>query len=211
MKMTLSIFVALSLLLSSNSYAQGFIYADNKEDHAVKVSDWRKQKDIDYKDAEKTMLTEELMKNFSALKYYPIDYKQRVTGKLKKFNDGRTFTIKTTGGQDYNYLIYARADFELNGKSEFLNVYISKRSAASGIKKGALFIPFYDETSGFETYGGGRYLVLDLPDNDELVLDFNMAYNPYCVYNPDHSCPIPPSENHISFKVKAGELMYPDH
>ncbi|MCF6360787.1 MAG: DUF1684 domain-containing protein [Cyclobacteriaceae bacterium] len=140
------------------------------------------------------------MKDFSALKYYSIDYSQRVTSKLTKFNDGRTFTIKTTGGQEYEYLIYARADFELNGKKEFLNVYISKRSAESGRKKGALFIPFYDETSGDETYGGGRYLVLDLPENDELVLDFNMAYNPYCVYNPDHSCPIPPRENHLDFK-----------
>ena len=167
------------------------------------------QKDIDYKSSEKTMLTPELMKDFSALKYYSIDYSQRVTSRLTKFNDGRTFTIKTTGGQDYEYLIYARADFELNGKKEFLNVYISKRSAESERKKGALFIPFYDETSGDETYGGGRYLVLDLPENDELVLDFNMAYNPYCVYNPDHSCPIPPRENYLDFKVEVGELMYP--
>lgn len=209
MKIKISFTIAVSFLLYSCSYAQGFIYVDNKVDHFNKIDEWRKQKDIDYKDVDKTMLTAELMKDFSALKYYGIDYGQRVTSKLTKFNDGRTFIIKTTGGQDYEYLIYARADFELNGKKEFLNVYISKRSVESGRKKGALFIPFYDETSGDETYGGGRYLVLDLPDNDELVLDFNMAYNPYCVYNPDHSCPIPPRENHLDFKVEVGELMYP--
>lgn len=130
-------------------------------------------------------------------------------GTLPKFNDGGSFAIKTTASQNYGYLIYARADFELNGKKGFLNVYISKRSAESGRKKGVLFIPFYNETSGDETYGGGRYLVLDIPNNDELVLDFNMAYNPYCVYNPDHSCPIPPRENYLDFKVEVGELMYP--
>jgi uncharacterized protein len=208
MRLKLFFIIVVFFLFYRSSFAQGFIYADNKEDYIKKVTEWRKQKDIDYKDAEKTMLTKELMKDFTALKYYPIDYVQRVTSKLTKFNDGRTFTIKTTGGQDYEYLIYARADFELSGKKEFLNVYISKRSVESGRKKGALFIPFYDETSGDETYGGGRYLVLDLPDNEELVLDFNMAYNPYCVYNPDHSCPIPPRENHLDFKVEAGELMF---
>ena len=200
--------IAISVI-SCSSYAQGFIYADNKEDHYQKVHDWRQQKDAKYQDKEKTMLTPELLKDFSALKYYPIDYDYRVTGKLTKFNDGRTFSIEATGGQVYEYLVYARIDFELNGERMVLHVYQSKRSAQSGKSKGALFIPFYDDTSAGETYGGGRYLVLDLSDNDELVLDFNMAYNPYCVYNPDHSCPIPPKENYLAIKVEAGELMYP--
>jgi uncharacterized protein len=195
--------------INVNGFGQGFIYADNKEDHYQKVKAWRQQKDINYKDKEKTMLTDELLKDFSALKYYPIDYNYRVTGKLMKFNDGRTFSIETTGGQVYEYLVYARVDFELNGQPMTLSVYQSKRSAQAGKKKGALFIPFYDDTSAGDTYGGGRYLVLDLPENDELILDFNMAYNPYCVYNPDHSCPIPPKENYLAVKVEAGELMYP--
>ena len=201
--------IATIFLFTTSNFAQGFIYANNKEDHYQKVTDWRQQKDSDYKNKDKTMLTDELLQDFTALKYYPIDYKFRVKGKLIKFNDGRTFSIATTGGQVYDYLVYARVDFELQGKPMTLNVYQSKRAAESSRKQGALFIPFYDDTSAAETYGGGRYLVLDLPDNDELVLDFNMAYNPYCVYNPDHSCPIPPKENYLRLKVEAGELMYP--
>ena len=208
--MKLRLFFILAIfLISVSSYAQGYIYADNKEDHFKKVTAWRQQKDTDYKNNEKTMLTEELLQDFANLNYYPVHYNYRVTGKLLKFNDGRTFSIETTGGQVYEYLVYARVDFELNGKSMVLNVYQGKRAAQSGKKKGALFIPFYDDTSAGETYGGGRYLVLDLPDNNELVLDFNMAYNPYCVYNPDHSCPIPPKENYLAVKIEAGELMYP--
>ena len=208
--MKIRLFLCLTIfLISEKSFAQGYIYTDNEEDHFKKVTTWRQQKDTDYKNKEKTMLTEALLKDFKSLNYYSIRYDYRVTGKLLKFKDGRTYSIKTTGGQDYEYLVYARVDFELNGKSMVLNVYQGKRAAESGKKKGALFIPFYDDTSAEETYGGGRYLVLDMPDNNELVLDFNMAYNPYCVYNPDHSCPIPPKENYLAVKVEAGELMYP--
>ncbi len=189
--------------------SQGFIYADNSVEHQAKVAEWRKQKDEDYKVKEKTMLTDELLKGFEGLKYYDIDYSYRVNGTLKRFNDGRTFSISTTGGDVYEYLIYAKVTFELNGQSFTLDVYQGQRAAKSGKKKGALFIPFTDATSGDATYGGGRYLVLDVPESDILVLDFNMAYNPYCVYNPDHSCPIPPRENNLKAKVEAGELMYP--
>ncbi len=199
----------LSLIINQTGYSQGFIYANNIEEHLIKVTEWRKQKDADYKVKEKTMLTDELMKGFEGLKYYDIEYSYRVNGTLKRFNDGRTFSIKTTGGAVYDYLIYGKVSFELDGKSLTLDVYQGQRAAKSGQKKGALFIPFTDLTSGDATYGGGRYLVLDVPDNDILVMDFNMAYNPYCVYNPDHSCPIPPRENSLQVKIDAGELMYP--
>ena len=196
-------------ICSCGGFSQGFIYADNESDHLEKVTEWRKQKDENYKIQEKTMLTDELLKDFAGLKYYPIAYDYRVVGSLSKFIDGRTFTIKTSGGQDYEYLVYGKVSFSLNGKQLTLNVYQGKRAAQSEQKKGALFIPFFDDTSADETYGGGRYLVLDLPEIDELILDFNMAYNPYCVYNPDHSCPIPPKENYLAVEIKAGELMYP--
>lgn len=198
----------LILIINQTSYSQGFIYANNQEEHHTKVIDWRKQKDANYKVKDKTMLTEELMKDFESLKYYEIDYTYRVNGSLIRFDDGRTFSINTTGGGVYEYLIYGKVFFELKGKSFALNVYQGKRAAKSEQKKGALFIPFTDLTSGGLTYGGGRYLVLDVPDDEILVMDFNMAYNPYCVYNPDHSCPIPPKENDLNVMVDAGELMY---
>jgi len=69
-------------------------------------------------------------------------------------------------------------------------------------------VPFTDKTSGNESYGGGRYLVLDIPEGNQLNVDFNMAYNPFCVYNPEHSCPIPPSENDLPVKIPVGEMMY---
>ncbi|MDG1428784.1 MAG: DUF1684 domain-containing protein, partial [Crocinitomicaceae bacterium] len=69
----------------------------------------------------------------------------------------------------------------------------------------SLFIPFRDKTSRHETYGGGRYLDVQIPDRDMMHLDFNLAYNPYCAYSHRYSCPIPPEENTLNVSILAGE------
>ncbi len=70
--------------------------------------------------------------------------------------------------------------------------------------KGQLFFPFTDLSSGFGSYGGGRYIDLHIPPSDSILIDFNRSYNPYCAYNGRYSCPIPPRENHINFEITAG-------
>ncbi len=78
---------------------------------------------------------------------------------------------------------------------------------------GGIFIPFRDATSGEESYGGGRYLWdsakgADLGSSgDELVLDFNYAYHPSCVYDPIWSCPLSPPENQLAVRIAAGERL----
>jgi uncharacterized protein (DUF1684 family) len=71
-----------------------------------------------------------------------------------------------------------------------------------------LFIPFKDLTNGEDTYGGGRYLDLKIPEGETILIDFNRAYNPYCAYNHNYSCPIPPFENHLKVKIEAGVKKY---
>jgi hypothetical protein len=65
-----------------------------------------------------------------------------------------------------------------------------------------LFISFRDATSGQETYGAGRYLDLDAARNrtadGKWILDFNRAYNPWCVYSEDYTCPFVPQENWLA-------------
>jgi len=74
-----------------------------------------------------------------------------------------------------------------------------------------LFLGFTDQTTGKETYNTGRYIdLVELPDGD-YVVDFNLAYNPYCAYNPRYTCAIPPSENKLPFKVRAGERIFKQH
>jgi len=67
-----------------------------------------------------------------------------------------------------------------------------------------LFLPFTDATNGNETYGGGRYIDLSIPNGDQIVIDFNKAYNPYCTYNKKYSCPIVPSQNALDIEIFAG-------
>src|SRR5262249_20654720 len=67
------------------------------------------------------------------------------------------------------------------------------------------FIPFMDATAPAETYGAGRYLDPEAMQDGKLLVDFNLAYNPYCAYNELWSCPIPPRENRLKVPIQAGE------
>ena len=74
--------------------------------------------------------------------------------------------------------------------------------------KDYLFLPFMDDTNGEQTYAGGRYIDLRIPEGNTLKIDFNKAYNPYCAYNEKYSCPIVPRENYLDVAVKAGVKVF---
>ncbi len=77
--------------------------------------------------------------------------------------------------------------------------------------KDELFIPFTDLTSGESSYGGGRYIDINVNDivGGSFELDFNKAYNPYCAYvTGKYNCPIPPKENNLSVAIQAGEKIF---
>jgi uncharacterized protein (DUF1684 family) len=107
----------------------------------------------------------------------------------------------STGGQQ----TYHRAGvvrFEVDGKPARVTLYSSPDMRE-------LFLPFRDATSGKDTYGAGRYLEVERPEAESRVMiDFNVAYNPYCAYNPNWSCPIPPGENWLAVPIRAGERTF---
>ncbi len=71
------------------------------------------------------------------------------------------------------------------------------------------FIAFGDQTNGFETYGGGRFVWVDVEDKDgRVVLDFNKSYNPPCVFTDYATCPLPPRQNRLPLRIDAGEKDY---
>jgi len=94
-------------------------------------------------------------------------------------------------------------EFEIDGKNARLQAY---RSAQR--EDNELFVPFRDGTSDKESYGASRYLDLDLTKDDNYVIDFNYAYNPYCAYSEDYVCPLPPRENWLDIEIRAGEKNY---
>lgn len=112
-------------------------------------------------------------------------------------------------GQQVPYARIGWVSFAVDGTPTRLAVYWLNEYA------GGIFIPFRDATSGTETYGGGRYVWdsgkgADLgSDGDELVIDFNYAYHPSCVYDPIWSCPLAPPENWLTVPIRAGERLAP--
>lgn len=73
-----------------------------------------------------------------------------------------------------------------------------------GTAEQRLFLPFRDRSSGDKTYGGGRYIDLDVPTGESLIIDFNKSYNLYCAYTDGYSCPIPPEGNTLKIAIEAG-------
>lgn len=122
---------------------------------------------------------------------------------------GEPFEIPTSAGTTKTYTKFGEFRFELNGKKQKLAVYRSMALLNHPIYKDYLFIPFKDNTNGADTYGGGRYLDLYMKDmGEEIILDFNKAYNPYCAFSAGYSCPIPPQENHLKISIEAGERNF---
>jgi uncharacterized protein len=165
----------------------------------------RLEKDRDLKLAENSPMPPPERASFKGLQYFPIDTSYRVTGRLKRFNKEEPFKMLTSTGEKDDYVRYGSVEFTIAGTPCTLDVFKSAND-----KSGRLFIPFRDATSGKESYGAGRYIEIVEDGGDSYVLDFNLAYNPYCAYNTNYSCPIPPAQNSLKVAVRAGEKTYHD-
>ncbi len=138
--------------------------------------------------------------------YFPADLKFRVTARLEPVSAKQVRVLTTSTGEEERYLDYAWAVFDLEG-TEYRLLILEIMSM--GPNRGKLFLAFADATSARETYGGGRYLDLKkIPAATTIELDFNKAYNPYCAYNENYSCPLPPRENLLKVAIPAGEKSY---
>jgi uncharacterized protein (DUF1684 family) len=141
---------------------------------------------------------------FTGLPYFPFDPAARVTADVHPA-ERRRFEVEASAGEPMAFVRFAVARFTLGGTDCELELYWLD---AYG---GGLFVPFADATSGADTYGAGRYLLdtvkgADLGTEDgRLVLDFNLAYNPSCSYDPRWACPLAPPANRLALPVRAGE------
>ena len=141
-------------------------------------------------------------KKFNGLSFFKIDSTYRITSKVEWNLNCEAVQVYKDSGEVSNNYPTAKLSFIVNGKVNELTGYSKSKKNIS-----SLFVPFYDLTTGIETYGGGRFLDVDVKNNQQIVLDFNTAYNPYCVYNPNYICPVPPVNNTLKVKVLAGEKL----
>lgn len=165
---------------------------------------FQKELDAEYKSGDKSPLEPRARGKFKGHSFYPIDLQYRVVAKLKLMTNSPFMPMRTTASRLPNYRVYAIASFTLGGKDFSVPIYQSQDLLKKPEYVDYLFFPFTDLTNNKETYSGGRYIGLRIPKGEELIIDFNQAYNPYCAYNHNYSCPIVPSENHLDTEVRAG-------
>jgi uncharacterized protein (DUF1684 family) len=140
-------------------------------------------------------------RGFLGFQWFPIDAQYRVLGRLIRDPAPRRFTVLNTYGQEDEYSSEGVVEFALLGQTLRLRPFTTKPKR--------FYFVFRDLSSGQETYETARFLYSDLRDDGTTVLDFNMAYNPPCAFNPFTTCPIPLRENRLPVKVLAGEKAYP--
>lgn len=149
-------------------------------------------------------LTEEQKRDFKELTFYPIDPNYKVKAHLIPNEEKKVREVPLTDGSKERYIEHSFAEFELGGQTNRLLLL----QAIDETDMRNFFLAFADETSGRETYGGGRYINARQDGKTSITIDFNLAYNPYCAYNPDYACPIPPRENILKIPIEAGEKNY---
>lgn len=143
---------------------------------------------------------------FEGLNYFPVNEKYNIKAKLQTIEEKKVVILATSDGKEQKYLEYAYAIFDLDGTE---NKLLILELMDAGPLRGKLFLAFADESSGIETYGAGRYIdVKKVAAATSIDLDFNLAYNPYCAYTENFSCPFPPKENILKVAILAGEKNY---
>ena len=163
-----------------------------------------------YADKENSPLTEEGLATFKAHEFFDIDENYVVEASFELTPDEPIFEMKTTTDRLPLYRKYGIARFELEGMKMELSIYQNQKYIDDPVYGDHLFLPFNDKTNGSSSYGGGRYIDLEIPEKgaNSIVIDFNLSYNPYCAYNKKYSCPIPPKENRLAVSIPVGIKTY---
>ncbi len=175
------------------------------EDYASEIGRERAEKDLFMKN-EKDSPFAGSKGMFQGLRYFSPDLKYKIIAELEPIENKKMIVLPTSDGLEKKYLEHAYAEFKLDGVHHRLLIL---EITDEGPYRGTLFLAFADETSTRETYGAGRYLELKkMPGASSVILDFNKAYNPYCAYSNNFSCPFPPKENVLKVAIKAGEKSY---
>jgi hypothetical protein len=169
------------------------------------LDEFRAEKDAFFRDDPRSPLTAEQRAGFTGLRYFPENEELRLRTQLltEGVDRDEQILMQTTSGDVQEYRRAGIVRFDVDGEPTQLTLYRSDDSDE-------LFLPFRDATSGAESYGAGRYLDVEPPDADgKIEVDVNLAYNPYCAYNPDWACPLPPLENWLRVPIRAGERTFP--
>ncbi len=182
-----------------------FFKKENPQGYKNHITIYRHERSEFFKySPESPFLTQKV--NFTYLGYYPATLELKIKADFEKNPNLDTVSLATSTGTIDKFIIIGTANFNFNKSKNSLLVLGSINPNDQ-----SLFIPYLDKTSGESTYGGGRYLDVDAPNGNSILLDFNKSYNPYCAYTDAYTCPFPPKENRLTIAIEAGEKSYQGH
>ena len=185
------------------------IQGSEKNKKAIdEIKAFQKELNEQYLDKEESPLAETDRLKFKRHQFFKINLKYRINAKLTLTPESDTFGMKTSTARLPLYRKYGVAHFTIDEENFELSIYQNIKLTQVAEYKNSLFLLFNDNTNGKSTYNGGRYIDLEIPENDSILIDFNQSYNPYCHYNSKYSCPIPPAENYLKTAIKAGIKKY---
>lgn len=173
--------------------------------YEAQIAEHRRTKDDFFRsDSDESPLPAAQRASFTGLLYFPVDPAYHVPASLveERRDPPVVINLNTSKNTLERYVRVGTLTFRLDGSVHTLAAFAT---ASEGLSR--LFVPFGDLTNRTETYHGGRYLNLDRTSTGLYDLDFNLAYNPYCVFNVNYTCPIPPAENRLDVAIRAGERM----
>ena len=203
MKSSQIVFAVIALVVLA---AVGYMFtaAESPEAYLEKIEKERERQFKFIRFNVDSPLTEEQKAGFKSLKFYEVNPAYKVKARLIPIENKKVREVPMTDGSKERYIEHSFAEFELNGQTNKLLLLQSVNETDMR----NFFLAFADETSSRETYGGGRYLNVRQDGKTSITIDFNLAYNPYCAYNPDYACPLPPKENLLTIPIEAGEKNY---
>lgn len=202
------IFLASVLILGYTFLSTKVTTGEKKPENYIQfILEERENKDEYMKTDPESPFLKKGRVDFEGLKYYDPDPEFRVEADIRRLDQPEEILLTLNDGSRRKYFRYATAEFELSGNPQKLTLLKSE----DYWNEDWLFLPFYDETSAGETYGGGRYLEVPYSGGPKATIDFNASYNPYCAYTDTYRCPFPPPENQITVRVTAGEKVYRAH
>ncbi|MFZ5820173.1 MAG: DUF1684 domain-containing protein [Chloroflexota bacterium] len=161
--------------------------------------DFRNEKDRFFASHVQSPLTMKQKRNFKGLVYFPESPDLRLEALVERGSEQVEVRIPTSTGAVQVYKRYGKFCFQVDGQEAELTIFASLQG---------YFLPFVDSLASRETYPAGRYLEPQPLGKDRFLIDFNLAYNPYCAYNDQWSCPLTPPENRINVPVRAGEKIF---
>lgn len=177
--------------------------------YAKEIEAARREKDFFFKEDLESPIPHRLRHEFSGLAYFPPEPAYRLQARLVLDPNPRRVVMATSKGIPREMSRVGVFAFTVDGKEQRLAAYKSVAPPGHNHEDRSLFVPFRDATSGSESYGAARYLDIAERRSDDYVVDFNLAYNPYCAYSEDYVCPFPPQENWLTVPIRAGEKTFP--